>query len=411
VKQDQEADQFMYNLHLSPEQLEFRDTVRSFVNDVIKPVTLKADRLDLSDHSLPLEVLRKASQIGLRTLALPEELGGVGADALTSCIVTEELAVGDTDIAAILSETSAVGRMLFTAMTAEQRDRFLPAFLEDDDYHLAIANREPGSDTTLGINYHRKVASVQSVGTTATRSTDEWIVNGTKDCVANGPIAKLFAVEAKSGKDIVTILIARDTRGLSVCEQPGPRWYHGACGQIILKDCRVPTSNVLALPNQPDDGRGIPLHEALNIGIGRAAYEAALEYAQLRVQGGRRIVEHQAIGTKLAEVAIRIEIARTAVWRAAWACDHPDAFADRSLPDLPLSTIARAFTSESIYRAAKDAAECFGAMGVMRDMPLQKYINDARICLHTGDGNTELKLRIAEELVRFKRGAPLQAAE
>ena len=106
----------MYNLHLSPEQLEFRDTVRSFVNDVIKPVTLKADRLDLSDHSLPLEVLRKASQIGLRTLALPEELGGVGADALTSCIVTEELAVGDTDIAAILSETSAVGRMLFTAM-------------------------------------------------------------------------------------------------------------------------------------------------------------------------------------------------------------------------------------------------------------------------------------------------------
>ena len=85
----------MYNLHLSPEQLEFRDTVRGFVNDEVKPVTLKADRLDLADRSLPMDVLRKASQMGLRALALPEDLGGVGADALTSCIVTEELAAGD----------------------------------------------------------------------------------------------------------------------------------------------------------------------------------------------------------------------------------------------------------------------------------------------------------------------------
>src|SRR3954471_5808185 len=99
----------MYNLHLSPEQLEFRDTVRDFVDEQVKPVTLKAERLDLGDRSLPAEVLRKASQMGLRTLALPEDLGGVGADALTACIVTEELAVGDTDLAAVLAETSSLG--------------------------------------------------------------------------------------------------------------------------------------------------------------------------------------------------------------------------------------------------------------------------------------------------------------
>ena len=74
----------MYNLHLSPEQIEFRDTVRGFVNDEVKPVTLKADRLDLGDRTLPADVLRQASQMGLRTLQLPEELGGVGADALTA---------------------------------------------------------------------------------------------------------------------------------------------------------------------------------------------------------------------------------------------------------------------------------------------------------------------------------------
>src|SRR5262245_29252480 len=140
----------MYNLHLTAEQIEFRDTVRDFVNDEIKPVTLNANRLDLADRTLPLEVLRKGSRMGLRTLALPEELGGVGADALSSCIVTEELAVGDADVAAALSETSALGRRLFGAMTKAQRDRFLPQFLEDDDYHLAIANREPGADTALG---------------------------------------------------------------------------------------------------------------------------------------------------------------------------------------------------------------------------------------------------------------------
>ena len=174
----------MYNLHLTAEQLEFRDTVRGFVNDEIKPVTLKADRLDLADRSLPLDVLRKASQMGLRALALPEDLGGVGADALTCCIVTEELAVGDTDVAAVLTETSALARRLFPAMTPDQGDRFLAAFLEDDDFHLACAEREPDEDSALGVNYHRPVTGERHVATTATRSGNEWIINGIKDGVS-----------------------------------------------------------------------------------------------------------------------------------------------------------------------------------------------------------------------------------
>jgi alkylation response protein AidB-like acyl-CoA dehydrogenase len=185
----------MYNLHLSSEQLEFRDTVRDFVNDIVKPVTLKADRLDVADRNLPLDVLRQASQMGLRTLALPEDLGGVGADALTCCIVTEELAVGDTDVAAVLAETSSLARRLFSAMTAEQRKQFLTAFLEDDDYHLACAEHEPQADTALGIHYHRATGNERSLATTANRQGDGWVLNGVKDRVANAPIAKLFAVE------------------------------------------------------------------------------------------------------------------------------------------------------------------------------------------------------------------------
>ena len=114
----------MYNLHLSAEQLEIRDTVRDFVTREIKPAALKADRLDVQDRSLLTAQIDAASQLGLRTLALSEALGSAGADALTSCIVTEELAAGDADIAGILSETSRLAHLLFDrAMNDAQRDQ------------------------------------------------------------------------------------------------------------------------------------------------------------------------------------------------------------------------------------------------------------------------------------------------
>src|SRR5262249_44053245 len=182
-----------------------------------------------------------------------------------------------------------------------------------------------------------------------------------------------------------------------------------ACGRLSLKGVRVSEENRLSGP--PDGGWAVPLALALNLGIGRAATEAALEYAGLRIQGGRRLIEHQAIGSKLADCAIRLDLARSAVWRAAWAADHPGAVADRSLPDLPIAAMARVYVTEAIHRVAKDAAECFGAMGVMRDMPLQKYIHDALICLHSGDGNANARLQIAEALARHPRGPSMLAAE
>src|SRR5262245_8340387 len=186
----------MYDLRLTPEQLEIRDTVRDFVAQEIKPYATKPERLEAQDRSVPLDVLDRASRLGLRTLALSEELGGAGADALTSSIVAEELAAGDPDIAAILGETSRLARVLFEhAMTAEQRERFLPAFLQDDRYHLALAASEPDTDPRLGVNYHRPAPAGPTVTTTAVRtSAGDWSIDGTKDCVDNAPLAKLFAV-------------------------------------------------------------------------------------------------------------------------------------------------------------------------------------------------------------------------
>jgi len=403
----------MYSLQLSPEQLEIRDTVRDFVTREIKPAALKAERLDVADRSPLTAQIDAASQLGLRTLALSEALGGAGADALTSCIVTEELAAGDADIAATLSETARLAHLLFDlAMTDAQRDAFLPKFLNGDRFHLAFAAHEAETDTRLGVNYHRPLATDASVKTTAMKSGNDFVVNGVKDCVVNAPLAGLFAVlVAMPGREGSSVLLVpADVAGLSVHAHDKP-WPHGWCGEVAFKDCRVPAGNRLGddaavlLTDAAAAGRGSPLQLALNLGIGRAAYEAALDYAHLRVQGTRPIIEHQAIATKLAEIAIRLEVARAAVWQAAWASDHPEAVADRSLSDLPLTTIAQVFASEAVMKATKDAAEIFGAMGVMRDMPLQKYIHDARVCLHSGDGNTDAKLRIAEALAGYRRAA------
>jgi alkylation response protein AidB-like acyl-CoA dehydrogenase len=398
----------MYSLHLSAEQLEIRDTVRDFVNAEIKPLVLKADRLDVADRSLPMDLLDRASQMGLRTLALSEDRGGAGADDLTSCIVAEELAAGDAAIAATLVTTSRLGHLLFDrAITESQRDKFLPAFAGDDRFHLALADHEPDGDTRLGVNYHRPTAGDGPLKAMATKADNgDWIINGIKDNVANAPVAKLFAVTATVGDRPRIFLVPASTSGVTVRAHE-QAWHHGACGIVTFDGCRVTADHLL-----DDDTHSLTagidcLSAALNLGIARAAYEAAVDYAQLRVQGGRPIIEHQAIGTKLAEVAIKLEVARNAIWQAAWAADHPEASADRSLSDLPLATIAKVFTAEALLEATKDAAEVFGAMGVMRDMPLQKYVTDARICLHHAD-TADAKLRIAEALAGYRR--PVTAA-
>ena len=406
----------MYSLHLTAEQLEIRETVRDFVAREIKPIAIKSARLEAGDRQLPPEIFDQASQMGLRTLALSEELGGAGADNLTSCLVTEELAAGDADFATTLATTSSLAHRLFDfAMTDEQRARFLPQFLADGRFHLALADYESGADTELGVNYHRPNVAAASVKTTAVRQSDgDWVLNGVKSFCLNASLAGLIAVEVSTDPKVVgtgvrMLLVTPDMPGLAIKEHDAATaWYHGTRGELTFRECRVPAANLVSAEGASVlsgdvAGRGIPQFEAINLGIGRAAFEAAIDYAKLRIQGGRTIIEHQAIGTLLADIAIRLEVARNTIRQVAWASDHPDVYADRSLPDLPLEAVARVFTAETVHQVALDAAECFGAMGVMRDMPLQKYVRDALICLHAVPSNEAAKLRIAEAVAGYVR--------
>jgi len=409
----------MVDLSLTPEQIEFRDTVRDFVENEVKPVALAPKRLEPFEKPLLMDVLDKASQMGLRTLALAEEAGGAGADALTACIVLEELAAGDVDIAVVLGQTATLGHILFDRlMSAEQRKRFLPKFVEDDRYHLAFAGCEPGAG--VGWSYHRPTAG-EGGEPVAVKQGNEWVINGALGFVANAPVAKLVAVQARTDpkktgvNGLSALLVPAGAPGMAVgaphkATGHAVRWHHGTGAGVTFKDCRVPADHLLGkegmspLATGPELARGTVVLAAVNLGLGRAAYDAAVDYAKMRRQGGRMIVEHQAIGTKLADCAIRLELARNMIWKAAWTLDHPEAAAGNDSA-LPLHVIARVYTAEAVNEVALLSAECFGAMGVMRDMPLQKYVHDAMVFLHSDDADGAAKLAVAEAVAGYQRPA------
>jgi alkylation response protein AidB-like acyl-CoA dehydrogenase len=380
------------------------------MRDEIKPVTLHPQRLEPFEKPLLTELLAGASQMGLRALALSEEAGGAAADHLTACLLMEELAQGDPDIAVVLAHTAVLARLIFDElMTPEQRARFLPAFMNDHAFHLAYAGRD--AEVGLAPYYHLPNNENQAPLVVATKhSSGDWIVNGEVPAVANASIAKLFAV-AVNGTGL--LLVPRETAGVSVqAAKPERgaaviRWGHGAFGTVVFNDCRVPAGNSLDGDAQAFSRnyatRVAPLLAAANIGIGQVAFDAAIDYTKLRRQGGKKIIEHQAIGTLLADIAIKLEVTRNMVWKAAWALDHPDAVSDRSISGLPLHHMARSIAGEMMVEVTERAAECFGAMGVMRDMPLQQYVDDALIFKHSAIGANATKLLIAEAVAGYKR--------
>jgi alkylation response protein AidB-like acyl-CoA dehydrogenase len=408
----------MYDLRLTPEQLEFRETVRDFVDNEVKPAALNPRRLEPFEKPLLKDALDKASQMGLRALALSEDAGGAGADALTICIVLEELGAGDVDVAMVLGQTATLARTLFGGvMTTGQRSRFLPKFMEDDGCHLAYAGSDPGAG--LGWTYHRPAVE-EGGGPTAVKQGGDWVINGEVAFVANAPVAGLFAVQArtdpkKTGMNgVSTLLVPRGTPGLTVREPlkatgQSIRWHHGIGAGVAFKDCKVPADHMVGkegqtpLADAAEHALGTVAIAAVNLGVARVAYDAAVDYSRIRRQGGRNIIEHQAIGTKLSDCAIRLELARNMIWKAAWALDHAESAQEPAA--LPLHVMARVYTAEAAHEVTLLAAECFGAMGVMRDMPLQKHVHDAMVFLHSDDSDGAAKLAIAEAIAGYQRPA------
>lgn len=401
----------MFDLRLSDEQKALRRLAREFTEREIGPIALAHDRMTDPGQRTPWAVLRAASKLGLRTLSLPEELGGGGVDDLTSCIVTEELAVGDVGVSAILAQTSYLSRVLFfEVMSPEQRDLYLDEFLSDDDFHLAVAGHEP--DTDLGWQYRRQASDRSRYKTTAVPDGEgNWILNGVKTFITNVPIAKLNIVHARTrsrdGQELgmTSFLVRNPSPGLEAREGEKVGRRLGPNGELAFVDCVVPGNHVLGEVGRTPltgivTGRHHPRFQAMNLGVGRAAYEAALAYAKSRTQGGELIANHQAVGLALGKMAIELEAARSLVWQAAWLSDHRDAYSDGSVPDLPMQRIAKVFVADAVMRTALEACQIFGGSGVMSEVEAQKYVRDALIFMHSEMTQDVAIMRVTEDVLK-----------
>jgi len=374
----------MFDIRLSEEQRAFRDLAREFAQKEIKPLALELDRKQNWEDRIPWETLKKGSQLGFRTFVLQEENGGAGiSDHLSACLVAEELAAADIGTAYYFMLTARRARDWFELrMTQEQRDYFLPKFLSDDFYFTTVAIHEP--DTDLGFDYYTETPENVRFKTRAVEQPDgSWLINGAKNFQTVGYLAKLIVTMAQTNKGPRAFLVEGDSPGLVRHPMTKIGRRIGDNAEIFFDNVRVPKGRILA-PNPPgrtDIGTHVTI-ASLTLGLGRAALEETLKYTQERVAGGKPIVQHQAVGLFLADMATNLEAARRLIWTAAWAKDHPEAFADGSAESQPYEMMALAFTGTAVQRLTEQGMELFGGMGVISGMPIEKYVRDALIQKH-----------------------------
>ena len=394
----------MFDIRLDDEQRAFRQLAREFAEKEIKPIALELDSRPNWENRIPWDILKKGSQLGFRTFVLQEENGGAGAsDHLTACLIAEELAAADIGTAYYFMLTARRARDWFELrMTQEQRDYFLPRFLEDDTYFTTVAIHEP--DTDLGFDYYTETPADVAFRTRAVEQPDgSWVINGAKNFQTVGYLAKLLVVMAQTESGPKAFLVEGDSPGIVRHPMSKIGRRVGDNAEIFFDDVRVPKARILGPPppGRTDMGTLVTI-AALTLGLGRAALEETLKYTQERVSGGKPIVQHQATGLALAEMATNLQAARRLIWTAAWAKDHPKAFEDGSAEPQPYEYMATVFAGNAVQRLTEQAMELFGGMGVIAGMPIEKYVRDAHVQKHISF-QVPLKFRITETLMGYKR--------
>ena len=387
---------------LNDEQLRWRARARDFAERVIRPDVLRRDRLPTAAERIPWDWIRQADALGLRTLGVSKAHGGAGADILTLCLAGEELAAGDLGFAVIMDQCWKMAHILSEAMTPEQQKKFIPPFVADPEATLAIGFTEEGTGSDHQGYYDSPDIDFR---TTAARDGDAWILNGTKRYVSNGGMAQLYFIIART--DPSRSLREGGSVFVVPADTPGFRagFFHekgsqrlATNGTFHLENCRVPADHLLGGPGLMGRLRAEYMWgakaeaSATALGVGRAAYEYALAYAKRRVQGGKPIAGQQAVALMLAQMAMKLDAARTQIWKAAWLADlkQPEARV--------LGLLAKVNASETAFEVCKLAGEVLGGASIMHDHPVEKYLRDASSFLHSDGTNQLCLLRAAQAL-------------
>jgi alkylation response protein AidB-like acyl-CoA dehydrogenase len=380
----------MIDLELTDEQRQMRKLAHVFAEKEIRPIAAEYDERE----EVPWDVLQRAVETGLFSYYIPERFNGGGiTDNLTYVLVKEELSWGCAGVASIIGGSSLCATPLLLAGDERQQAEYLPRFCTTERPYLgAFALTEPsaGSDAA-------------SLATEARREGGHYVINGAKTFITNGGIADLYIVFATvdisaGSRGITAFIVEKDTPGLVPGKRETKMGIRASdTTMLAFEDMRVPKQNRLG---QEGEGFKIALrtfertrtHVASSaVGLARAAFEYALAYAQERVQFGKPIAYHQAVGFMLADMAMQIDAARLLSWRAAQ-------LADRGLRCAKEASMAKAFAGDTAMKVTTDAVQILGGYGYSKEYPVEKWMRDAKI-MQIYEGTSQIqRLIIAREL-------------
>ncbi|RMH47743.1 MAG: acyl-CoA dehydrogenase [Gammaproteobacteria bacterium] len=357
-------------MFLNEEQRMIRDAARDFVAAEIIPHAARWDE----NGEFPSDALKGLAELGFFGMLVPEDYGGCDIGHVAAATVIEEIAYGDAACATIVSVTNSVACMpILKFGTDEQKERFLKP-LATGQWLGAFCLTEPhaGSDAA-------------DLRTKAIRDGDHYVINGVKQFITSGKHADIAIVFAVTNpelgkKGISAFIVPTNTPGYTVTAVERKLGQHASdtC-QITFDNCRIPVENRLgaegegykiALANLEGGRIGIA---AQSVGIARAAFDAARQYACERYAFGKPIAEHQSIQFKLADMTTRIDAARLMYLRAA-------ALRDAGKPCLKEASQAKLFASEMAEWVCSQAIQIHGGYGYLKDFPVEKYYRDVRVC-------------------------------
>ena len=367
---------------LSEDHEMIRKTVRDFAEREIKPIAKELDEKE----EFSIEITREMGELGLFGMNLPEEYGGSGMDTLSYIIAVEELARVDGSQAATLAAHNSLGiGPIYYYGSEEQKKKYLPQLCTGNAlWAFGLTEPDAGSDS-------------RGSKTTAELKGDEWVINGSKIFITNGSSSINIGatVQSVSGnkdgkKEFSTIIVDKGVPGFSALTMHGKMmWRASDTSQLFFDNCRVPKENILGkigegskiMLSTLDNGR-LSI-AAMGLGCAQGAYELAIRYSKERKQFGKAISEFQAIAFKLADMAMKIELARNLLYKACW-------MKDAGLPFGKESAMAKLYCSEIAREVADEAVQIHGGYGLMKEYDVERFYRDQRL-LQIGEGTSEIQ--------------------
>ncbi len=360
---------------------ELRSTVRRWVEREVLPVASDLEH----DDAYPADLVGQMQAMGLFGITIPEVYGGLGLDLMAYIAVIEELAAGWMSLSGVINTHTIAASLILHSGTSEQKSRWLPELATGAPRGcLSLSEPDAGSDT-------------RNISCRARRDGDEYVISGTKAWVTNGERAGIVALAARTDEGITCFIVEKDpgpTSGrITVSKNIGKLGYKGIeTVEMAYDDHRVNADCVLGGKDGLGHGLGFIL-SALEVGriniasravgVGRAAFEAAIRYAQERHTFGKPIAEHQAIQHKLADMGTKLQAARLLTEHAA-QLKQSGARADVE------AGMAKLFASETAFELAADAMRIHGGVGYTTEFPIERYYRDAPLMI-IGEGTNEIQ--------------------